>query len=141
MKNVCALIVLFVIYIHHARAVASGFGPAQSKVVRIIDGDTIKMRVAIWIDQELLISVRIAGIDAPEIFRPKCQQERTKAVAAKLFVEEFLSSHTAIILYDIQRDKYGGRVVARIETEKGDLGAALVAAKLAVVGQKGNWCG
>ncbi len=55
-------------------------------------GGTVKMRAYIWVDQELIVSVRVAGIDAPELFRPKCAAEKLKASAAKAFVEEFLSA-------------------------------------------------
>lgn len=122
-----------------AHAAGNAIGPAPASVERVIDGDTVRMRVAIWIDQELVVSVRLAGVDAPELFRPKCADEREKAEHAKRFVEEFLKSGDAT-LHDIGRDKYGGRVVARIETQDGDLSTALVDAGLAVRSGKGVWC-
>jgi len=120
-------------------AVAEPLGPTRGEVERVIDGDTVKMRIAIWIDQELLVSVRVAGIDAPELFRPKCAAEKTLAREAKAFAEDFLAGGTAT-LHDITRGKYAGRVVARIEADGADLGEALVAAGLAVEGGKGAWC-
>ncbi len=114
-------------------------GPTQARVERVIDGDTVRMRVAIWIEQELVVSVRLSGVDAPELFRPKCTRERTLAKRAKIFVEEFLQDDD-VTLRDIQRGKYAGRVVARIETRKGDLASALVDAGLAVKRTKGRWC-
>ncbi len=50
----------------------------------------VKVRVGVWIDLELVVSVRVAGIDAPELFRPKCEAERRRARAAKTFVEAFV---------------------------------------------------
>ncbi len=114
-------------------------GPVKASVERVIDGDTVKMRAQIWIDQELLISVRVAGIDAPKLFRPKCAAEKQRAREAKLFVEEFLSSGEAM-LRDVAYGKYAGRVVARIETAGSDLGEALVAEGLAINGARGAWC-
>lgn len=70
-------------------------GPVKASVERVIDGDTVKMRAYIWVDQELIVSVRVAGIDAPELFRPKCAAEKLKARAAKAFVEEFLAGGEA----------------------------------------------
>ncbi len=113
-------------------------GPASATVERVIDGDTVRMRVSIWIDQEVTVAVRVAGIDAPEIFRPKCAAERVLGLQAKEFVSLFLAEGGAE-LYDIERDKYGGRVVARIVAEGRDLGPALVAEGLAVEGSKGDW--
>lgn len=114
-------------------------GPIRGAVERVIDGDTVKMRVAIWIDQELTVSVRVAGVDAPELFHPRCAAEREKARAAKAFVEAFVGGGDAT-LYDVRQGKYAGRVVARIETGGRDLGQALVAAGHAVSGAKGDWC-
>ncbi len=119
---------------------AAGFsGPARAHVERVIDGDTVKMRVAIWLDQELVVSVRLAGVDAPELFRPRCDAERALARRAKSFVEDFLQAGEAG-LSKIEQGKYAGRVVAHIEADGADLGAALVAAGLGVAGAKGNWC-
>ena len=119
---------------------ASGFhGPARGDVERVVDGDTVKVRVGVWIDQELLVSVRIAGVDAPELFRPKCAAEKEKARAAKMFVEEFIANG-AVTLKDIKRGKYAGRVVARLEASGRDLGQALVDQGHAVKGARGAWC-
>ncbi len=123
-----------------AEARAGGFdGPATGSVERVIDGDTVKVRVGVWIDQELIVSVRVAGIDAPELFRPKCEAERRRARAAKAFAEAFLAD-ADVTLADIKRGKYAGRVVARIAAGGQDLGAALVAEGLAVEGARGAWC-
>ena len=114
-------------------------GPASAVIERVVDGDTIKMRIAIWIDQEVRVSVRLAGVDAPELFRPKCAAEKARARAAKVFVEDFLKGGDAALL-DIARGKYAGRVVARVEANGRDLGTALVAAGYAVASDKGDWC-
>lgn len=119
-------------------AAADYSGPAKGRVERVIDGDTVKMRVAIWLDQEILVSVRLAGVDAPELFRPKCEAERALAREAKRFAEDFLRGGAAG-LEDIGQDKYAGRVVARIEANGVDLGAALTAAGLAAPGKR-DWC-
>ena len=113
-------------------------GPAFGQVERVVDGDTVKVRVAIWIDQEIVVSVRLAGVDAPEIFRPACEAERARGREAKAFVEGFLSGG-AVTLHDIEHDKYAGRVVARIESGGADLGDALLAAGLAAA-ERGAWC-
>ena len=124
----------------HASGAAAGFdGAAAGRVERVIDGDTVKMRVAIWLDQEILVSVRLADIDAPELFRPKCAAEKRLAKQAKVFAEHFLSGGEAALV-GIKRGKYAGRVVARVEANGADLGAALVDAGLAVHGARGQWC-
>ncbi|MEO1253033.1 MAG: thermonuclease family protein [Pseudomonadota bacterium] len=114
-------------------------GPATAAVERVVDGDTVRVRVGVWIDQELSVSVRVAGVDAPELFRSKCEDEKAKARLAKSFVEDFLEGGRAT-LTNIKRGKYAGRVVARIEADGRDLGDALIAAGLAVRETRGAWC-
>ena len=78
---------------------------------------------------------------APELFRPQCEAERALARRAKAFVGAKIG--VGVILLEIERDKYGGRVVARLETAEGeDVGAALLAEGLAVeMGGDDPWCG
>ena len=49
-------------------------GPYPAEVERIVDGDTLAVRVAIWLEQDLNVLVRIRGIDAPEL-RGRCDDE------------------------------------------------------------------
>ncbi|MEL7486539.1 MAG: hypothetical protein AAGJ87_04880 [Pseudomonadota bacterium] len=115
-------------------------GPVLARIERVVDGDTVRVSADVWIDQSISVSVRVAGVDAPELFRPKCDAEKARARAAKTFVADFLGDDT-VRLYDIRRGKYAGRVVARIETADGrDLGAALAEADHAVYGDRGKWC-
>lgn len=57
-------------------------GPIPAEVIKIVDGDTVKVRAHIWVDQTVEISVRLRGIDAPELYRPKCAAEKTLARTA-----------------------------------------------------------
>ena len=49
-------------------------GPYHAELIRVVDGDTVKVRVKTWIDHEVIASVRIKGIDAPELYRPKMRR-------------------------------------------------------------------
>jgi endonuclease YncB( thermonuclease family) len=117
-------------------------GPVPARVERVIDGDTVKVEALIWIGQSLKVSVRLAGIDAPEIFRPGCAAERQQGQRAAAFVEAMLAEGEGAALYNVVADKYGGRVVARLETAQGeDVGAALIAAGLAAsIDERRDWC-
>lgn len=118
-------------------------GPLQAEVLSVLDGDTIAVRVHVWIGQELETHVRIAGIDTPEI-HGKCDDEREKAAAARAEVQKLLQSGTAI-LSDIRLEKYAGRVMAHVTTQGGTaLGDYLVAKGFArrYGGEKRQgWCG
>ncbi|EWY42419.1 nuclease [Skermanella stibiiresistens SB22] len=96
----------------------------------MFDGDTIEVRIAVWLDQEIVTRVRIEGIDTPEK-RGKCQREKDMAEQARQMTES-LVAEPIVILRDIQHDKYGGRVRARVSTLDGqDLGQRLIEAGLA----------
>lgn len=116
-------------------------GPVAARVERVIDGDTVEVRARIWIDQEILIAVRVADIDAPELFRPRCSAEKARALEAKAFAADFFSDGGAA-LRDVRYGKYAGRVVARIENSAGEAFAdAIVAAGLAALAADASWCG
>lgn len=125
-----------------AQAEAPVPGPVAARIERVIDGDTMKVSAQIWIDQFVTVSVRIKGVDAPELIRPQCEAERGRALEAKAFLEAALADGV-IALLDISNDKYGGRVDARVETANGgDIGAALIDKGLAVAeGAADPWCG
>jgi micrococcal nuclease len=96
----------------------------------VIDGDTLEVRVMVWLGQEVVTRVRIDGIDTPEK-RGKCQREKDMAEQARAMTEQLLAD-SEIALYDIQNDKYGGRVRARVVTRSGeDIGQMLIKSGLA----------
>ncbi|HRE60087.1 MAG TPA: thermonuclease family protein [Micropepsaceae bacterium] len=117
-------------------------GPYQARVERVIDGDSLLVRVRIWLGQEVSTIVRIRGVDAPEL-KGRCAQERTGAEAARRFIEEALTGGD-VVLAAIENDKFGGRVIAQVFASGGtDVGAALVSAGLARSydgGRRAGWC-
>ncbi|MFN0024557.1 MAG: thermonuclease family protein [Parvularculaceae bacterium] len=116
-------------------------GPVAAEVERVVDGYTVRVAARIWVGHTVSVAVRIADVDAPELYRPRCDAERDAARRAKSFVEAMLGDG-GVTLHEIAPDKYGGRVVARIETNSGDdLGAALLGEGLAVEeGESDPWC-
>lgn len=95
-------------------------GPIPAEVVRVVDGDTIRVKAKIWVDQTVEVSVRLRGIDAPEIFRPKCEAEKTLARTAKASVAAAAPVGSQVTITEITRDKYGGRVVANVIVNDGE---------------------
>ena len=105
-------------------------GPYTGVVTDVIDGDTLEVRVMVWLGQEVVTRVRIDGIDTPEK-RGKCQREKDMAEQARVLTEQLLTD-AQIALYDIQHDKYGGRIRARVVTRSGeDIGQMLIKSGLA----------
>jgi endonuclease YncB( thermonuclease family) len=104
-------------------------------VVSVLDGDTLEVRVHIWLGQNIRTRVRLAGIDAPEL-KGKCARERDLAQRARAYILAQLDSAAAgpapVQLREVRYGKYAGRVLARVETLDGtDLGQGLVTAGLA----------
>lgn len=122
-------------------------GPVPAVVEGVIDGDTLKVRAHIWLDQNVAIHVRLAGVDAPEM-SGACDRETALAERAREFLQGRLPSAgdngPNVQLLEVRYGKYARRVVARVETEAGlDLGAALLAAGLAQPyngGRRPTWC-
>ena len=110
--------------------------------IRVIDGDTVEMRVSIWLGQDVITRVRMRGIDAPEL-RARCQEELTKAEAAKQLLASLLGKGE-VFLSEVGYDKYGTRVVARIvDASSADLGLMLIERGLARHyngGKRQSWC-
>jgi micrococcal nuclease len=119
-------------------------GPYPATVISVVDGDTVKVNVKIWLGLSQEVKVRIAEIDAPEI-SSKCTKEKELGQKAKAFLESVLTKQSTINLTKISEDKFGGRVDAAIQTKDGkDVGELLRSEGLASPynrrGKKKNWC-
>lgn len=107
------------------------------------DGDTITVDIP-YVPPIIgeHISVRVFGIDTPEI-RGACDKEKQLAQEAKKYVYDILSTSSKINLVNIKRDKYF-RILADVETSKGDLAQLLLDKEYAVWYDGGtkskNWC-
>lgn len=126
-----------------AGADTDNYGTAViTEVTSIYDGDTFRANIAHWppiVGNR--ISVRIKGIDAPEL-KGRCDQEKKLARLARQMTVEMLRAGEKIELHNLQRDKYF-RVLADVHVGGKDLGAALLKAGLARPyngGTKKDWC-
>lgn len=118
-------------------AVATGAdvydGPVRAEVIRVIDGDTIAVEARPWPGQIVEASVRVRGVDTPEL-RGACDAEKQAASAAKSYVISLLQPGQTVRLRHISGDKYFGRVVADVELEdERDLSGLLLRGGFAVV--------
>lgn len=117
-------------------------GPVEAEVLRVVDGDTLVARARIWLGQTVETHVRLAGVDAPEL-RGKCAEEKARALAAREALARLVGDGP-VMLADIESDKYGGRVLARVATgAHGDIAAALVAGGYVRAyggGARSGWC-
>lgn len=117
------------------------FGTYQADVVRVIDGDTIKMTVYSWPNTQHTINVRLVGVNTPE-YRGGSPCEKAAAKRATEFVKSFIHNRK-ITLTDVQNGKYAGRVLGKVKVNGLDLGEALINAGHAKEyhgGKRGAWC-
>ena len=116
MVNIKSIIVILSIASLAIPAAASGKqviqGPIAAKVIKVMDGDTLQISAKIWLDQTMVTSVRISGIDTPEL-DGKCKSESNAARVAKRRLKDFIGKDQ-IRLTQIRNDKYAGRVVANV---------------------------
>ena len=98
-----------------------------ARVLSVYDGDTVKVEADIWPGLTWKGSVRVDGVDTPEL-RGKCDGEKRKAVAAREFVRERVGKRVTLV--NVRKGKYAGRVVARIRLPDGtDLTEILIQAR------------
>ncbi len=105
-------------------------GPYTAHVERVIDGDTLAVRVPVWIGQELRVLVRVRGIDAPER-KSRCAVERVLAMRASAYLATIIAGGP-VRLSRVSGGKYFGRVLADVTTAEGnDVAQRLLRRKLA----------
>ena len=111
-------------------------------VVSVYDGDTIKVEALHWPGHTWSGSVRLLGVDTPEL-RGKCPEEKAAAIAAREFVKAILGIH--ILLHNVKLGKFAGRVLATVQIETGeDLSELLIEeghARPYDGGRREGWCG
>jgi len=118
----------------------------EAVVTRVLDGDTVKVRIEGWPEAVQDQLIRLDGIDTAETGKKaKCSVERTKAAAAKAFVQKWLpiGSKIVIVYNTARKDKYNGRILSDVYYKRKSLTAALKAAGHAKPydgGKKSSWC-
>ncbi len=93
-------------------------GPVSAKVVKVYDGDTFTVEAYPWPGLEAKASVRVNGVDTPEI-RGKCDAEKQKAIEAREFVKGLILGEV-VFLEHVKHGKYAGRVIADVKLENGE---------------------
>ena len=76
------------------------------KINRVIDGDTIDLDIDLGFNITISQRVRLKDINTPEV-RTKDLEEKTKGLAAKVWLEERLSREGEWIIETYKEDKYG----------------------------------
>ncbi len=93
-------------------------GPISAKVIKVYDGDTFTVEAYPWPGLTAKASVRIDGVDTPEI-RGKCDEEKQKAIEARNYVRSLILGEV-VQLENVKHGKYAGRVVAEVILDGGE---------------------
>lgn len=120
----------------YSPAVASNDLPTVTRIVRVIDGDTVEIAGG--------EHVRILNIDTAEMPpRSRCDREQRLALAAKARLGELVASADEIVLSSAgrDRDRYG-RQLRLVRIDGQDVGDVLIREGLAQPwrGHRAEWC-
>lgn len=77
------------------------------------DGDTCYVTATVLPETLQKMSVRILGIDTPEI-KGECAKEKTLAQEGKEFANKLFKAAKLIEYRDLEWDKYGGRILSNV---------------------------
>lgn len=124
-------------------ALAGNPGPFNWPVVKVLDGDTLQVDPD-WLPEGLKLSIRVLGVDTPEKApRAKCEKEANLGKKATEFTTKAVAESKVITFSDIEWDKFGGRMLAKVNIDGKDLTTELIANGLAREyhgEKKASWC-
>ena len=106
------------------------------------DGDTCYITAKTFPEPLQKMSIRILGIDTPEI-RGDCGEEKALASIGREYANELFRAADEITLENLDWDKYGGRVLADAYLDGELYSQKLIDAGLAKPydgGTKESWC-
>lgn len=106
------------------------------------DGDTCYITMPALPQSLSKMSVRILGIDTPEI-KGKCKEEKGMALLGRKFANNLFKNARDIEFKNLKWDKYGGRVLADVYLDGNSYSELIIKQKLARPydgGAKKGWC-
>ena len=141
-RALCVMIIFLFLSAAPVQAGQTLSGPYKATVTEVIDGDTVRARIRVWLGQDIETLIRIDGIDTPEI-KSRCPREHTMALQAKETLRSLIGDGE-ITVHDVKNGKYAGRVIARLYDPSGtDIAGQLIEQNLAryyAGKQRQNWC-
>lgn len=99
----------------------------KCKLIRVVDGDTVILRIDLGYKCFTEHSIRLLGVDTPEL-RSKDPDERMRAQDAKSFVKDWFRSHGQDLVIRSEKSDSFGRWLGDISCSscKSNLGGRLL---------------
>ena len=97
----------------------------DAECVKVVDGDTLHLDVDLGLDCRRSITIRVHGINTPEMRGP----EREEGIVSRDCLKDFIDNADGQLIIQTVRDRTGkyGRYIAHIYNDKGlNLGDELV---------------
>lgn len=91
------------------------FHQYEGEIVRVVDADTLTVKIHLLPGLEYTVDVRSRGVDAPELRRPGCDWEATIAKEATEAIERRFPVGSWVYIENIQEGSFSGRIVADIK--------------------------
>lgn len=144
MLNYKSMIIFLILFLFTTTAKAEVY---EWKVLRTLDGDTLEIANE-FLPEELKLFVRAKGVDTPEKTpRAKCDKENALGQKATIYTKKAIQNaqknNQKITFTEIEWDKYGGRIVAKVLINNNDLAQDLIKNGLGRVyygDKKKSWC-
>ena len=114
---------------------------AGAEVLDIIDGDTIRVEAHPWPGHQWTGLIRLRGIDAPELRRSKCQEEKDQGIMARDTLVSLIPPR--VFLANIKSGTFGKRIVANVMDGNKDLAHMLMengVGRPYFKGKRKTWC-
>ena len=92
----------------------------EGEIIRIVDADTITVKIHLLPGLEYKVNVRSRGVDAPEIRRAGCDWERTIAQEAKKAIERRFPVGSWVYIENVEEGSFSGRIIADIKQRFGN---------------------
>ena len=125
-------------------SVSASDGSLPTSYVRTLDGDTVEVDIEIIPAPFNKIKIRIFGVDTPEKgWRGQCEKEKLAGKKATEFTTKLMESSTNKEFVFMKWDKFGGRILGDVITDKGSLRELLIKnghARPYFGDKKKSWC-
>lgn len=127
-KLIAFLFLVYIVFFYHlllAHPLLGNKSVVEVELLRVIDGDTIKVNLPSCFDWMLEdVSIRLLGYDTPEL-RGGTMKSRREARKARDFVDRLIRSGAVLTLRNVSKADSFGRPLAEILVDDQSLGELL----------------